>query len=155
MGDSVESAASADDQQLAVHLLCLPLELVASAFQNIEWMSCHSWPTQGSLLVDVNRTKSHGKSWLPHFFGMDNVPLNITDAIQLGKNTIRCIQLSSLQHLFAIHASVARPTAAEVEEEPSVIKEAPFDHRASEQPDNTPIHTQPEEFMLDIKIDYG
>jgi len=72
---------------------------------------------------------------LPHCLGSENTPLNITEAIQLGENKIRCIQLSSLKHLFAIHASIT--IAPEPVEEDNVSADPPV------------------ELEMDITVDFG
>ncbi|KAJ3922931.1 hypothetical protein F5877DRAFT_74803 [Lentinula edodes] len=97
------------------------------------WIPLHTWPAQGSLLVDINHGKSEGQIWLPHYLGSENIPLDITNAIQQGQNKIRCIQLSPLQHIFAVHASIP--------------------------PEPAPIHTEDSsdstQFEVEIVVDYG
>lgn len=138
-----------------LHLLCLPLGLVMSTLSCTDsfegWMPLHTWPTQGSLLVDINHGKPEEQIWLPHYFvseelplgcellnhlpkqGSENIPLDITNAIRQGQNTIRCIQLSPLQHIFAVHASIP--------------------------PEPAPIHTEESsdstQFGVEIVVDYG
>lgn len=73
--------------------------------------------------------------------GPENAPLNITEAIQIGENKIRCIQLSSLQHLFAIHASVTL--------EPEAVQE----HEASADVEPNTLNSQ--ELEMDITVDFG
>ncbi|KAJ4477362.1 hypothetical protein J3R30DRAFT_3703693 [Lentinula aciculospora] len=108
-----KSASGSDEHnKLVLHLTCLPLELVMSTLNNVftepgkGWMSLHTWPAQGSLVVDINHGEPQGQTWLPYYLGSENIPLDITNAIQQGHNKIRCIQLSSLQHIFAVHASI-------------------------------------------------
>ncbi|KAJ4500940.1 hypothetical protein C8R41DRAFT_362692 [Lentinula lateritia] len=120
-----------------LHLLCLPLGLVMSTLSCTDsfegWMPLHTWPTQGSLLVDINHGKPEEQIWLPHYFGSENIPLDITNAIRQGQNTIRCIQLSPLQHIFAVHASIP--------------------------PEPAPIHIEESsdstQFGVEIVVDYG
>lgn len=75
------------------------------------------------------------------FQGPENAPLNITEGIQVGENKIRCIQLSSLQHLFAIHASVTF--------EPEPVQE----HKASADIESHTLNFQ--ELEMDITVDFG
>ncbi|KAJ3999761.1 hypothetical protein F5050DRAFT_860081 [Lentinula boryana] len=98
--------------KLILHLLCLPLELLMSSLSDSSadlskgWVAMHTWPPQGSLLVDVNHGEPHGQTWLPWHMGSENIPLDITHAVRQGQNRFRCIQLSSLHHIFAVHISM-------------------------------------------------
>ncbi|KAJ3852214.1 hypothetical protein EV368DRAFT_82747 [Lentinula lateritia] len=134
---SPDSQNSTQHSKPLLHLLCLPLGLVMSTLSCTDsfegWIPLHTWPTQGSLLVGINHGKSEEQIWLPHYFGSENIPLDITNAIRQGQNKIRCIQLSPLQHIFAVHASIP--------------------------PAPAPIHTEDSadsrQFEVQIVVDYG
>ncbi|KAH7868402.1 uncharacterized protein C8R40DRAFT_842790 [Lentinula edodes] len=116
------------------HAWCLSPDSQDPSKNSFEgWIPLHTWPAQGSLLVDINHGKSEGQIWLPHYLGSENIPLDITNAIQQGQNKIRCIQLSPLQHIFAVHASIP--------------------------PEPAPIHTEDSsdstQFEVEIVVDYG
>ncbi|KAF5391553.1 hypothetical protein D9757_002516 [Collybiopsis confluens] len=112
------------EDKLAVQLLCLPFDLTIypnnhlsnipsdSHNRNKIWTAPHTWPSQGSLSIEVNHAEPCAKSWLPHDMEIGSGPLNITSAIQVGKNKIRCIQLLPLQHIFAIQASIVVETTS-------------------------------------------
>ncbi|KAJ3714088.1 hypothetical protein C8R42DRAFT_726589 [Lentinula raphanica] len=100
-----------EHRELALHLLCLPLDLLISAANNPSadlskgWMMLHAWPPQGSLLLEINHGEPHGQTWYPEDMAPGSDPLDITKVVQQGQNRLRCIQLTSLQHVFAVHAS--------------------------------------------------
>ncbi|KAJ3785389.1 hypothetical protein GGU11DRAFT_812022 [Lentinula aff. detonsa] len=125
--------------KLILHLLCLPLELLMSSLSDSSadlskgWVAMHTWPSQGSLLVDVNHGEPHGQTWLPWHMGSENIPLDITDAVQQGQNRFRCIQLSSLHHIFAVHISMVPLELNQQNEDPEVSGQ----------------------FDVDVIIDYG
>ncbi|KAJ4494721.1 hypothetical protein C8J55DRAFT_103569 [Lentinula edodes] len=137
LSPSSQDSSTSKHSKPLLHLLCLPLGLVMSTLSCTDsfegWMPLHTWPTQGSLLVDINHGKPEEQIWLPHYFGSENIPLDITNAIRQGQNTIRCIQLSPLQHIFAVHASIP--------------------------PEPAPIHTEEfsdsTQFGVEIVVDYG
>ncbi|KAJ3887276.1 hypothetical protein GG344DRAFT_80901 [Lentinula edodes] len=116
------------------HEWCLSPDSQDSSKNSFEgWIPLHTWPAQGSLLVDINHGESEGQIWLPHYLGSENIPLDITNAIQQGQNKIRCIQLSPLQHIFAVHATIP--------------------------PEPAPIHPEDSsdstQFEVEIVVDYG
>ncbi|KAJ3720850.1 hypothetical protein DFJ43DRAFT_718863 [Lentinula guzmanii] len=129
--------------KLILHLLCLPLELLMSSLSDTSadlskgWVAMHTWPSQGSLLVDLNHGEPHGQTWLPWHMvshkGSENIPLDITDAVRQGQNRFRCIQLSSLHHIFAIHISMVPLELNQQNEDPEVSGQ----------------------FDVDVVIDYG
>ncbi|RPD60164.1 hypothetical protein L226DRAFT_67808 [Lentinus tigrinus ALCF2SS1-7] len=119
-----QESFSLDDRHVAVHLLCLPQVAVTPVVDNLGpdatpaeivaalWDMKPSWPSQGSLVVQVGplsqKDPSHpiGRAWLPHDLQSDLGHLDITSCIGPGMNVINLIQLQGMSdYFFAVHAT--------------------------------------------------
>ncbi|KIK55135.1 hypothetical protein GYMLUDRAFT_62737 [Collybiopsis luxurians FD-317 M1] len=131
--DNLEPSSKCE--KLAVHLLSLPLGPNGiqnnSHPQNLSqmWTSMHSWPSQGSLTIQINQGEPYGKTWFPYDLGPENVLLNITAALHVGVNKICCLQLSPLEHLFVVHTSVVvEPDLVDIEQQTTSEHSEQVDH---------------------------
>ncbi|KAG6886700.1 hypothetical protein C0992_002754 [Termitomyces sp. T32_za158] len=120
------STPEATSERLSLQLLCIPVELLQKTCQ-ID--SIHElvdlgaltgsmssmktvWPEQGSLLVQMNPTKPHKRSWFPEDMGPTSPSLDITDSVHEGKNVLRLIQLEDMTNkIFVLQALLLPPTS--------------------------------------------
>ncbi|KAF5340871.1 hypothetical protein D9758_012153 [Tetrapyrgos nigripes] len=97
--------------RLALHLLCLDSEALPSSrmVENEAEKMCAPWPTQGTLIIEVNKKQEYGKTILPNHLGPNASAFDITKMVHPGHNTLCCIQLAPMSCIFAIHAGVVGP----------------------------------------------
>ncbi|KAJ6623952.1 hypothetical protein B0H10DRAFT_1785299, partial [Mycena sp. CBHHK59/15] len=135
------------EPKLSIMLLCLPTEdvftlykslapsnptpeMIAAAVVKIET----KWPRTGTLLLEINKQESGGRTWLPSDI-THACPLDVTSYIRPGPNIIRIIQLASMgEHTFILYAS-RRPDAGG--KDPSNTSLAELDVALSTQPTDT------------------
>ncbi|KAK6988804.1 hypothetical protein R3P38DRAFT_3442932 [Favolaschia claudopus] len=97
-----------DSPQVTVDLYCLPTILCnCAALSSLSgkklsatldtFRAQTTWPRDGTLFIDLN-DDAGGKSWLP--WELEPCwPLDITDYVRPGVNTVRFIQLEGMAHL--------------------------------------------------------
>jgi len=107
--------------KITVRLVCLPTasveetykqldpaasqELVTDAMRQIQTV----WPPKGKVIIEMNPSGNVGRSWLPQDLDPAGPPLELTEHIRPGQNSIRLIHLGDLSgHTFLLHASEAR-----------------------------------------------
>ncbi|KAF8071796.1 hypothetical protein FPV67DRAFT_897889 [Lyophyllum atratum] len=123
LGSSISWDSAA---KVSLRLLCLPKDVVQAIYEpsftsaTAEDMAMElsklkpEWPPQGSLVVQVNPTERHGRSWLPLEMYPRSPALDLTDFIREGRNVIKLIQLTDMaDKMFVLHAM---PSSADNEE---------------------------------------
>ncbi|KAJ7919954.1 hypothetical protein B0H13DRAFT_2319878 [Mycena leptocephala] len=130
--------------KLSVVLLCLPTaadstlyssliptnptpERMATAIAGLET----AWPRDGTLLLDMNKDRIHGKTWLPYDID-PTLPLDVTYCIRPGSNVIRFIQLTSMEErTFILYASRREPDSDMFDTAPTPSDNPMFNFAAS------------------------
>ncbi|EMD33873.1 hypothetical protein CERSUDRAFT_117397 [Gelatoporia subvermispora B] len=102
---------------VSTHLLCLPNSIVSGIIQNLPesappelvarhvWDAGIQWPQRGTLLVTMNP----GDPDISRTFYPEDLegPLDVTQSIRHGTNTVRILQLADVSgHTFILHAGV-------------------------------------------------
>ncbi|KAG6862458.1 hypothetical protein C0995_000004 [Termitomyces sp. Mi166 len=124
LSGSSTNTPEAPSERLSLRLLCIPVELLQNIYQvgsvpelvdsgaltssvaSVETV----WPEQGSLLVQMNPSKPHKRSWLPEHMGPTSPGLDITDSVREGKNILRLIQLEDMTNrVFMLQALLLPP----------------------------------------------
>ncbi|KAG6830859.1 hypothetical protein H0H92_014224 [Tricholoma furcatifolium] len=84
----------------------LDVKALSSAVEGVQTV----WPEQGSLLVQMNPTKTHSRSWLPNHMGPDSPALDVTESVREGTNVLRLIQLDDMKNKVFILRAVLCPS---------------------------------------------
>ncbi|KAJ7126845.1 hypothetical protein C8R44DRAFT_617591, partial [Mycena epipterygia] len=104
--------------KLSVVLLCLQTAAVSTLYNSLKTSTSTAenmakavaaletaWPSDGTLLLEMNKEGGSGKTWLPHDIDPAS-PLDVTEYIQPGPNIIRFIQLANMvERTFILYAS--------------------------------------------------
>ncbi|KAG5647332.1 hypothetical protein DXG03_000400 [Asterophora parasitica] len=86
------------------------------------------WPTQGSLIVQMNPGTRHGRTWFPTNMGPTSPPLDLTGSLVQGSNLVRFIQLGDMaDKMFVLCATPAPPKKTPRNGAMQLWNLAPFD----------------------------